>query len=106
MRIAILSALLGAAVYSAALAEPSNPHSAQTAPAAPPASSPVPAPNSKEVICVDRIATGSRLAYARDCHTQAEWDTIARASQDLIVGIQSRGLTTNNCPMGSSTCNH
>jgi hypothetical protein len=104
MRIVVLSALFGVAACSMALAEPSDLHSAPTAPAPPMASSQVPNPH--EVICRNRIATGSRLAYARDCHTRAEWESITRSSQDFIQRVQSRGLTTNNCPAGGSNCSH
>ena len=55
-------------------------------------------PNPHEVICRNRIATGSRLAYARDCHTRAEWDVITRSSQDFINTIQKRALNSNNPP--------
>lgn len=44
------------------------------------------------VICHDRIATGSRLAYARDCHTRAEWDMITKEARDYINGQQLRAL--------------
>jgi len=52
------------------------------------------------VICRDRMATGSRLAYARDCHTRAEWDFITRSSQDFTTGIQQRSFELNNPPGG------
>jgi len=52
------------------------------------------------IICQDRIATGSRLAYARDCHTQAEWDLIKRSSRDYLQGIQQRALEKNQIPGG------
>src|SRR6185503_14746653 len=44
------------------------------------------------IICRDRIATGSRLAYARDCHTRAEWEEITRLARDYINGQQLKGL--------------
>ncbi|HSC18446.1 MAG TPA: hypothetical protein VLC74_05985 [Rhizomicrobium sp.] len=52
------------------------------------------------VICRNRMATGSRLAYARDCHTRAEWDFITRSSQDFTTGIQQRSFELNNPPGG------
>jgi hypothetical protein len=55
-------------------------------------------PDPNKVICQDRIVTGSRLAYARDCHTQAEWDVIKRASKDYLEGIQQRALERNQIP--------
>src|SRR2546423_13025212 len=97
MRIVVLSALAGlSAVCSAAFADP------PTAPSSPPPpADPSPSPQARdphEVICHDRIATGSRLAYARDCHTRAEWDVITRSSQDFINTIQKRALNSNNPP--------
>jgi cytochrome c5 len=45
-----------------------------------------------KITCRDRIATGSRLAYARDCHTRAEWEEITRIARDYINGQQLKGL--------------
>jgi hypothetical protein len=44
------------------------------------------------IVCRERIVTGSRLAYARDCHTRAEWEEITRAARDYINGQQLKGL--------------
>jgi len=79
---------MGLAAVAGARADP---------PGAPP-TAPAPAPDANRIICQDRIATGSRLAYARDCHTQAEWDVIRRSSQDYINTIEKRALNTNNPP--------
>jgi len=46
------------------------------------------------------MATGSRLSYARDCHTKAEWDFITRSSQDFANGIQQRSFELNKPPGG------
>jgi hypothetical protein len=54
------------------------------------------------VICHDRLATGSRLSYARDCHTQMEWDVIARTSREYISGQQMKGFEAGK-PCGK-TC--
>jgi hypothetical protein len=59
-----------------------------------------PQPDPNRIICQDRIATGSRLAYARDCHTQAEWDEIHRSSQKYLQGIQQKALEKNQIPGG------
>jgi hypothetical protein len=100
MRIVVLSAVFAAAVCSVALAEPSNvqPTSPTTASAASQVRNP------QEVVCKDRVATGSRLAYARDCHTRAEWESIARDAQDYAQGIQLHGFNLNNCPVGTGKC--
>jgi len=103
MRIAILSALFGAAFCSAALAEPSSVQRGPGTSAAAPASQ---VADANEIICKSRIATGSRLAYARDCHTRAEWDTIAREAQEYAQGIQLHGFNLNNCPIGNGPCSH
>jgi len=101
MRIAIACSLLfGAALSSAALAQPSAIAPGPNAPAAPSSQ----LPNPEEVICKNRVATGSRLAYARDCHTRAEWQTISRTAQDFTQGIQLRGFNLNNCPMSAGPC--
>lgn len=100
MRIATLSAIFGLAVASPAafanvpgtLGSPTSP----AVPGAPSASRNTPDPN--ELICHDRIATGSRLAYARDCHTRAEWAIITRSSRDFLNTIERNQLTSNNPP--------
>ncbi|MFL5236198.1 MAG: hypothetical protein ACJ8EL_01060 [Rhizomicrobium sp.] len=80
----------------------------QAAPsAAPAASTPAPAAQASatdpnRVICRDRVATGSRLSYARDCHTQMEWDVIARTSREYINGQQMKGFEAGK-PCGK-TC--
>ncbi|MFL5236572.1 MAG: hypothetical protein ACJ8EL_03050 [Rhizomicrobium sp.] len=45
-----------------------------------------------KIICRNRVATGSRLAYTRDCHTQREWDAITQTGRDYINGQQMKGL--------------
>jgi hypothetical protein len=100
MRIVTLSALLGlTAICSTALADPPSAPSTPSAPADP--STAPQAHDPHELICHDRVATGSRLAYARDCHTRAEWDVISRSSQDFINTIQRRALNTDNPPGAS-----
>lgn len=100
MRIFVLSAVFGLTVASAAaFANTPNALGSPTSPAVPgaPAASPdTPDPN--EILCHDRIATGSRLAYARDCHTRAEWAIITRSSQDFLNTIERNQLTSNNPP--------
>jgi len=80
-------------------------------PAVPPAASVASAPASaaqtatadrNRVICRDRVATGSRLSYARDCHTQMEWDIIARTSREYINGQEMKGFQAGK-PCGK-TC--
>ena len=100
MRIFVLSAIIGLTVVSsAAFANTPNTLGSPTSPAVPsvPSASPnTPDPN--EIICHDRVATGSRLAYARDCHTRAEWAIITRSSQDFLNTIERNQLTSNNPP--------
>jgi|tagenome__1003787_1003787.scaffolds.fasta_scaffold20981399_2 hypothetical protein len=50
------------------------------------------ADNRNRIICRSRVATGSRLAYTRDCHTQMEWDVITRTGRDYINGQQLKAM--------------
>jgi|KBSMisStandDraft_5_1062788.scaffolds.fasta_scaffold64451_3 hypothetical protein len=98
-----LAAVAGAffACSAAAVSDPAAP------PAAPAASAPASAAQTatadrNRVICRDRVATGSRLSYARDCHTQMEWDIIARTSREYINGQEMKGFQAGK-PCGK-TC--
>jgi hypothetical protein len=61
-----------------------------------------PAAELKQMICHNRVATGSRLSYARDCHTRAEWDVIHRESREYVNNQQLRGFNAGK-PCGK-TC--
>jgi cytochrome c5 len=54
------------------------------------------------MICRDRVATGSRLSYARDCHTRAEWEMIVRESREYVNNQQLKGFNAGK-PCGK-TC--
>src|SRR6476659_7111084 len=84
---------------AAAVGDPAAPPAAPvaSAPAAPAA-----AADRNRMICRDRVATGSRLSYARDCHTQMEWDVIARTSREYINGQEMKGFQAGK-PCGK-TC--
>jgi hypothetical protein len=105
------AAVIGLAGFAAvAAADPSEnasppPASSTAAPAtaAPPASAAPSATSAttpatataddrNKIICHNRVATGSRLSYTRDCHTQMEWDIITRTGRDYINGQQMKGL--------------
>jgi hypothetical protein len=63
------------------------------APSATPAIASTTAVNDRnKIICRSRVATGSRLAYTRDCHTQMEWDLITRIGRDYINGQQLKAM--------------
>ena len=97
-----LAAMIGLAAFvgMASADPPENASVVQplsTAPAvAPPASAPPPptatAYDRNKIICRSRVATGSRLAYTRDCHTQMEWDLITRTGRDYINGQQLKAM--------------
>lgn len=93
-----MRAFLSIAIIGFSLATAHAEPQAQPQAAASPASAPP--SNADRVICRNRMATGSRLAYARDCHTRAEWDFITRSSQDFTNGIQQRSFELNNPPGG------
>jgi len=73
---------------------------------APHVSAPAPtrtaAADSNQMICHNRVATGSRLSYARDCHTRAEWDVIHRESREYVNSQQLKGFNAGK-PCGK-TC--
>jgi cytochrome c5 len=56
----------------------------------------------KQMICRNRMATGSRLSYARDCHTRAEWDVIHREAREYVNNQQLKGFNAGK-PCGK-TC--
>jgi hypothetical protein len=98
MRKALLPSIF-ATMFTAvvAFADPQSPPPSPPAPAA--ATQP---PDTKSaVICEDRVATGSRLAYARDCHTQAEWEVIRRAARDYLDITRRKSLNSNQMPGGT-----
>ncbi len=43
-------------------------------------------------------ATGSRIGTRRECHTQGEWDQIARQDQSSLTKAQGMGYQTNQTP--------
>ena len=43
-------------------------------------------------------ATGSRIGTRRECHTQGEWDQIARQDQSALSRAQGMGYQTNQTP--------
>jgi hypothetical protein len=45
-----------------------------------------------KLICRNRHVIGSRIAVARDCHTQREWNEITRAAREYTNGQQLKGL--------------
>ena len=47
------------------------------------------------LICRDTAPTGSRLAR-RECHTQAEWDTLAGDSMNQLNQNAARTMGTTN----------
>ncbi|HEX3946018.1 MAG TPA: hypothetical protein VHW69_18235 [Rhizomicrobium sp.] len=74
----------------ATAASPSSPATGASDPRAMEVASKTAGPD--RIVCRERIVTGSRLAYARDCHTRAEWEEITRAARDYINGQQLKGL--------------
>ena len=84
----------------------SDPISAPGTGDAPHVSAPAPtrtaAADSNQMICHNRVATGSRLSYARDCHTRAEWDVIHRESREYVNSQQLKGFNAGK-PCGK-TC--
>ena len=97
MLLAILG-IAGSAVI--AFADPQNPSSPSSPPSPPPVSAQPPDTHTA-LICQDRVITGSRLAYARDCHTEAEWEVIRRGGRDYLNTIRRRSLESNQMPGGS-----
>jgi len=50
--------------------------------------------DANKVVCkAGRAPLGSRLPGPRECHTQAEWDAIARAAHEQLSNSQQRGLS-------------
>ncbi len=45
-----------------------------------------------KVVCRNRTATGSRLSYVRDCHTQREWNEITRSAREYINLQQQKAM--------------
>jgi hypothetical protein len=80
----VLAAAFGIfGVWAQALADP-----AITDPPAPAAAT----SGDDKLICRNRHVIGSRIAVARDCHTQREWNEITRAARDYTNGQQLKGL--------------
>ncbi|HEX3408183.1 MAG TPA: hypothetical protein VHS81_13175, partial [Caulobacteraceae bacterium] len=52
------------------------------------------------LICKDLAPTGSRMVR-RECHTQAEWDSLAEGSMQQLNQDAARSLPSSN--PGSST---
>ena len=84
----------------------SNPTTAPGTGDVPHVSAPAPirtaAADSNQMICHNRVATGSRLSYARDCLTRAEWDVIHRESREYVNSQQLKGFNAGK-PCGK-TC--
>src|SRR5689334_776865 len=101
MRKAIVLSILGTICSAViAFADPQSPPPSPPPP--PPAAAPVQPPDTHaSLICEDRVITGSRLAYARDCHTQAEWEVIRRASRDYLDITRRKSLNSNQMPGGT-----
>jgi hypothetical protein len=101
MRKAILLSIVGTICSAVvAFADPQSPP--PSASASPSAAAPAQPPDThSSVICEDRVVTGSRLAYARDCHTQAEWEVIRRAARDYLDITRRKSLNSNQMPGGT-----
>lgn len=54
----------------------------------------------ERLICADEPVIGTRLPKRRTCRTQAEWDAIARDSQEEVDRVQ-RGPLPNTAQDGN-----
>jgi invasion protein IalB len=89
MEMTMRSALFALAAGALAAAGPSL---AQTAAPAAPAVATAQAPASGEdkVVCKREAETGSLLAAKKVCHTQGDWDRMARDSRDQVNAMTLR----------------
>src|ERR1043166_3449099 len=100
MRKAIVLSILGTICSAViAFADPQSPPPSPPPP--PPAAATQPPDTQTSLICEDRVITGSRLAYARDCHTEAEWEVIRRSGRDYLNTIRRKSLESNQMPGGT-----
>ena len=96
----LVLALLGAAgLWAAAAAAqaggppPANKDQAQTAASGQPAKT----DPQDRVTCQEEVATGSILGGKRECHTQREWDEMAKEAKDWM-GAAGRVQNQNMSP--------
>lgn len=87
--LASLGALLGGCTSTSWHTYASAPRSQQLA-----------AANSPGMICKDQAPTGSKMVR-RECHTQAEWDTLADGEMQKFNTDAARSLPSTN--PGSAT---
>lgn len=87
---------LAAALLLSSTAVSAQAQSAGPPMAAEPATQPAPAHAAKnsrdpnQVICKREAEIGSRLGGHQDCRTRADWDQIARDSEQAVTLMQSR----------------